>query len=613
MRDAAASATHVTVEFQPSGQRVAAPAGQTLLEVARNAGVGVSSVCGGVGLCDSCRVRIVRGAVSGPTAHEHEVLEASDLQLGYRLACQAKPRGNLVVDVPAESMGTEQRLQLESDLARSEDIVLSDLPVRMLDVGVPPPHLGDLRSDFERLCDACAGQGVAVRAAGRAAIAQLPDALRAFDWTARVTIADGALVATLPEASPAFGLAVDVGTTKLAAYLVDLGSGRTVASEGAINPQVTHGEDVVSRIAYADRSPDGVATLQRVLAQALNEMIGRLCTTAGVSRTAVVDAVLVGNTAMQHLACGFPVAPLGRAPYVAAITSALTLPALDLGLQIAPGARVYLPPSIAGYVGADHVAVLLAVGPPAAGRTRLVIDIGTNTEISLVTSERITCCSCASGPAFEGAHVGCGMRATAGAIERVRVVAGRVCCETVGGKPPIGICGSGVLDAVAQLVSAGAVDRHGGFRRDHPLFTMRGEGPVLLLAAAEATGHGRDVTLTRRDVTEIQLAKAAIRTGIDLLLARAQMASDDVHEILVAGAFGSYLDLASARRIGMLPDLPAGRFRQVGNAAGAGARQLVVSVDRRRAGEMLARRVEYLDLTTVPRFPDTYAAALGFA
>ncbi len=598
------------------GRRVSMPAAATVLDAARQAGLGLLSVCGGAGLCDSCRIRVIRGDVSPVSPHERDTLAAGDLAAGYRLACQAKTLGDTVVDVPAESVGTEQRLQIESDLPAlewpdGEDSL--DASVRAIDVEVPAPNLADLRSDVTRLRDACRAQtDRPVGAMPAAVLADLPRALRDQQWKARLALGGDRLVAVLSPNAALLGLAVDIGTTKIAVYLVDLQSGRTIASEGVLNPQVTYGEDVISRIAYADRTAGGAGTLHAVLVRALNDSAARLCATAGVSVRAIVDAVLVGNTVMHHLACGLPVAGLGRAPYVSVVSEALTLPARDVGLDIAPGAQVYLPPNLAGYVGADHVAALGAVGLPAPGRTRAVIDIGTNTEISILAADRIVSCSCASGPAFEGAHIGCGMRATAGAIERVRVIGGAVRCQTIGGTPPVGMCGSGVLDAVAALAAHGALDRHGAFRRDHPLIDSRGKDAVLVLASADASGQNHEIVLTRHDVTEIQLAKAAIRTGVDLLLAHAGLCAAALDEVVVAGAFGSYIDLASARLIRMLPDLPADRFRQVGNAAGAGARQMLVSASRRRAAERLAARVEYIDLTSDSRFTEVFAGALGF-
>jgi uncharacterized 2Fe-2S/4Fe-4S cluster protein (DUF4445 family) len=475
---------HRTIEFQPFGQRVSAPGDATVLDTARAAGLGMLSVCGGAGLCESCRVRIVQGDVSAPTPHEHSVLAAAELAAGYRLACQVRARGDLVVDVPAESVGTEQRLQLESHPTTLESGVVSPTPpVRAVDVCLPPPSLADLRSDTDRLRSACAAAGAEIWHLEQPVIADLPETLRSSEWQVRVAVGERRAVAVVPRATPLYGFAADIGTTKIAGYLVDLASRRTVACEGQVNPQVTYGEDVVSRIAYVDRTSGGAERLHAVLLESLNGIVARLCAAASTPAAAIVDAVLVGNTAMHHFACGFPVAQLGRSPYVPAVAGALDMAARDVGLQVAAGARVYLPPNIAGYVGGDHVAALVAVGPPPSGRTRLVIDIGTNTEISVLAGDRIFSCSCASGPAFEGAHIGCGMRAAAGAIERIRIVNNEVRCQTIGGGPAIGMCGSGVLDAVAELASHGALDRHGAFTRGHPLVATRGEESVFVIAA----------------------------------------------------------------------------------------------------------------------------------
>jgi uncharacterized 2Fe-2S/4Fe-4S cluster protein (DUF4445 family) len=530
----------------------------SLLAAAQQAGIALLSVCGGAGLCDSCRVRVVRGTVSPLSSVERDALEAEEVEEGYRLACQVKVAGDLTVDVPLESLGSEQRLQIEFD-----------------------PQIADPR------------------------IARDPQITR----TTRMAWI---------EARAGLGLAVDIGTTKIAAYLVDLASGRTLSARGAMNPQIAYGEDVISRIAFADRTPDGARTLHDSVIGCLNDLADGLCSAARVSRSEIREAVLVGNTVMHHLAVNLAVATLGRSPYRPVVTEAMRVASRDIGLPLGEGATAYLPPNLAGYVGADHVAMLSAIGAAEwmedAGErpVRLAIDIGTNTEVSLSAAGRLLTCSCASGPAFEGAHISCGMRAAAGAIERVRVAGGRVCCQTIGGVAPIGICGSGVLDAVAELTAHGALDRHGGFRRGHPLIAVRDGRPVFRLASADATGHNRPLELTRQDVSEIQLAKAAIRTGIRMLVDRAGIQEQDLDEVIVAGAFGTYVDLASARRVGMVPDLPAARFRQVGNAAGAGARQMLVRPERRAAAEALAARVEHVDLTADRRFTDVFASALGF-
>jgi uncharacterized 2Fe-2S/4Fe-4S cluster protein (DUF4445 family) len=596
------------VEFQPLGRRVRVPRDTSLLEAAHDGGLALLSVCGGAGLCDSCRVRLVRGEVSPPTGAERARLADDALEAGVRLACQARALTDVVVEVPVESLGTEQRLQIDSACGQ----VAPEPAVRAVDVALAPPSLADARSDLTRLREAWQAHDPEGGTVPHAVLTTLSGALRHTGWRARLVVGDRTLVAVLPPETALLGLAVDVGTTKIATYLVDLATGRTIAAMGAPNPQIAHGEDVISRIAYAGRTPGGAQTLHAELMDGLNAMVEQACAGAGVSRDRLVDAVVVGNTAMHHLVAGLSVEGLGRAPYVAAVGEALTLPARDIGLDIAPGARVYLPPNIAGYVGADHVAALTALDVPADRRTRLAIDIGTNTEVSLFAGGRILSCSCASGPAFEGAHIGCGMRAGSGAIERVRVVDGVVRVGTIGDVAPIGLCGSGILDAVAELASHGAVDRQGAFRASHSLVTQRDGAPVFVVAEASATGHHHDLVLTRRDISEIQLAKAAIRAGIETLLEVAGAGADAIDEVLVAGAFGTYLDLGSAIRVGMLPALPAGRFRQVGNAAGAGARQMLLARGRRARGEQLAAQVEYVELSSRPRFADAFAAALGF-
>ena len=410
----------------------------------------------------------------------------------------------------------------------------------------------------------------------------------------------------MPSGSPTLsglGLAIDIGTTKLAAYLMDLDSGRTVARAGAMNPQIAYGEDLISRIAFTDRNPAGARVLREKLVDRLNRMIAELCARCGASRDRILDVVAVGNTVMHHLFAGLPVRTLGAAPYRPVSSDALDLCALDAGLELPAGTHVFVPSNIAGYVGADHVAALLSTGIGATTRTALALDIGTNTEISLARGGRLRSCSSPSGPAFEGAHITAGMRAAPGAIERVRIRGTEVSTYTIGRLPPIGICGSGILDAVAEMRAAGAIDRRGNFRA--------GASEFLLVPAAQA-GHRRDITITRGDVNEIQLAKAAIRAGIDTLLREAECEPADLEEIVVAGAFGSYLDLSSAVRVGLLPGVPLERFRQVGNAAGAGARQMLSSLDRRRAAQAIARRAEYLELATHPAFHRGFVNAMSF-
>jgi len=602
----------VAVEIEPVGRRARVPAGATILAAAEALGVGVASVCGGAGTCGCCRVRVLDGAVSAPSANERDQLGEAALAGGVRLACQTRLLGDVRIEVLSESLTSTQRLQLEGPGAP----VTLDPAVAGVDVSLAAPTPVDLRADATRALDALAGEQAARRPQiGLAVLAELPGALRAQDWSARLAVhrPRAELVAIRPLASRLLGLALDLGTTKLAGYLVDLENGETIARAGAVNPQVSRGEDVMSRIAHANTGTAAASELRDSIVKAIDGLAAQLCTDAGAERAAIVDCVAVGNTAMHHLFTGLPVRQLGQAPYVAAASDALDLSAAELGLHFATGARVLLPPLIAGFVGADHVAMLLASGVAERAGTVLALDIGTNTEISLAHDERLWSCSTASGPAFEGAHITDGMRAAPGAIERVHYDDGRFSVQTIDARPAVGVCGSGILDAVAEGLRAGIVERRGGLARAHPLVGgEQGAAARCVLVPAAQAGHHRDIVFTRADVCEIQLAKGAIAAGTELLLAAAGIDAGELDEVIVAGAFGSYLDLRSAVRVGLLPDLEQKRFRQIGNAAGAGAQQLLLSRERRLFAAEIAARATYLELTTHPRFADCFVAAMSF-
>jgi len=595
-----------SVLLQPLGRRTEIEAGETLLDAAQAVGAGLISLCGGEGWCHSCRVRLIEGALNPPTEAEIEALGEGGCAEGYRLACRAIPRGEVRIEIPPDSLSASQRLQLEG----AESMVAVDPPVVAVDLRLPPPNLADPRSDATRLQEGLTAQGHSVTLIGWPVLHELSSRLRAADWACRAALRGGEVVAVLPPGERLAGLAVDLGTTKLAAFLIDLTSGKTLARAGAMNPQIAYGEDVISRIAYCGSTRDGRRKLQESVVEALNGLVQSLADESGVRPEAVVQAVVVGNTAMHHLFAGLPVEQLGLAPYVPAVASRLSIPARDLGLKISPGAVVDLLPNVAGYVGADHIAVLLATDLWRHSGTACVADIGTNTEITLAARGRLLTCSCASGPAFEGAHIRDGMRAALGAIEGVRIRDGRPRVAAVGGGRPVGLCGSGILDAVAEMRAAGILDEGGAMRPDAPGVRARDGSLEYLLVEAGDTGHGSDIVVTVRDVREVQLGKAAIRTGLEALLTEAQIQATDLEAFLLAGAFGSYIHVPSAIRIGMLPDLPLERFRPVGNAAGAGARQALISQASLASTDEIAERIEYIELTTYPEFQDLFLASL---
>ncbi|MEE9617257.1 MAG: ASKHA domain-containing protein [Anaerolineae bacterium] len=614
----------LTVDFEPLGRRARVVPGTTLLEAARQAGVGLNGVCGGAGTCGTCRVRVVAGQVTPSTEAEGDVVAE-----GLRLACQTRVLSDVRVDVPPASITAPQRAQIEG---RERPVEL-DPAVHAFDVALAPPSLADLRADATRLRDALYQQSPPWRGGqggvrfDHAALCRFPALLRENGWRVRVVVRDGEVIAVAPADTSPLGLAVDIGTTKLAAYLVDLESGETLEAAGAMNPQIAYGEDVMTRIAYAMEGETQAQELQRVLAGGLDDLARKLCARVGRESAEIVEAVLVGNTCMHHLVLGLPVAQLGLAPYVPTLAYSYNLKARELRLCFAPGANVHLLPNIAGFVGADHVAMLLATRMHEAREITVGLDIGTNTEISLAVGGpvlsaaegpvlsraegRLLSCSCASGPAFEGAHIHDGMRAAPGAVEWVRLAGEQVEYQTIDSAPPVGICGSGVLDSVAELRRVGVLEANGAMKPgSHP--RVRGEGArsEFLLVPAGERGAPRDLVVTRKDVNEIQLAKGAIRAGIEVLLSEADLEAEQIERVVVAGAFGTYLDIGSALAVGMFPPLARERFVQVGNGAGMGAKLALVSRRCRAVTEEIARRVEYIELTTHPRFVEAYMNAL---
>jgi len=602
-----------TVDFQPLGRRVRVAEGRTLLEAARQAGVGLNAVCGGAGVCGTCRIRVVEGIVSPPNKSEANFLDEDELDEGYRLACQVEVQGDVLVDVPPESISAPQRAQIEGQ----ERTVEINPAVRSYDVHPEPPGLHDLRSDEKRLQEALRGEhGLANVQFDPVVLAEIPPKLRANDWEIRLFVRDGGgspeVIGAAPIGTHPLGLAVDIGTTKVAAYLVDLETGETLGASGEMNPQIAFGEDVMARIAYAMEGQGHGGELQEAIVRGLEDRTRELCDTWERGCEEILEAVLVGNTCMHHLVMGLPVDQLGVAPYVPALSASCDVKARDLGLNIARGAYVHLLPNIAGFVGADHVSMVLASGLHEAAQVTLGLDIGTNTEVSLAVEGRLLSCSTASGPAFEGAHIRDGMRAAPGAIEWVKMVDGRIEYQTIDGASPVGICGSGILDSVAELRRIGVLKENGSMRPDsHSRVRQRGDRPEFLLVPAGENGALNDIVISRKDVSEIQLAKGAIRAGVEVLLDEAGVELEEVERVVVAGAFGTYLDVASARAIGMFPPLPLNRFDQVGNAAGIGAKLALLSRRCRDVAREIAAQVEYIELTTDSRFSSAYMDAMG--
>lgn len=588
------------ISFLP-GEEVEARAGKTLLELAK--GIEILSVCGGLGSCGKCKVRVKRGMefLSEPTRQEKVHITQQDLTNGYRLACQARviKEGEIEVEVPIASRRGEHVLQVEGI---GTPVKLSP-SISKYRIRVEPPTLERTKSDHDSLIEALP---IKAQRMPLNLLRSLPSRLRGGNWEVDVVVYDDEVI-SVGRAKRLLGFAVDLGTTKLAGYLLDLETGETLAKVSKLNPQIRYGEDVISRITHVVRDGAMASVLHALLLKAVNGMIGEAVKMAGLSREDVFEVVAVGNTFMHHTFLNLDLSALAMSPYPPAVRAGLTYSARELGLKVGEGGKVYMLPNIAGYVGADCVAAILATQVYKVEGPALMIDIGTNTEIVLNDGEGLYAVSTASGPAFEGAHIKHGMRAMKGAIEGVAIDEGhKVLYRTIGNDKPIGICGSGILDAIAWMARRGIIDRSGRLNDKYVKEGMK----AFILVEAERTAIGEDIVVTQQDVREVQKAKAAIATGIKTLLRMRGLRSDELKAIFIAGAFGTYIDPSSAIEIGMLPELPLAKIIQVGNAAGTGARMCLLSKGMKAEAERISRSVQYVELARRPDFQKTFIESI---
>lgn len=604
----------------PAGLRGPVAAGTRLDRAAQQLGADLQSLCGGSGKCGKCRVRVVSGpaGLSSPTDVEKASLSAEALAAGWRLACQAHVGGDVTVDIPEENRTGGQVICKDP----GAQTVVPDPLVRRWTVRVAPADIDHPTADWQRVVEGVKAAGAAAAPApDRALLRSLASVLRRTDGDLSLFVRDDGRCIGVDghPKRPLTGVALDIGTTSLAAYLCDLESGATLGAASAINPQVPFGEDVISRVAHATNEPGGCRQLQEAVIGGINRLVAQLSEQSGVLAEAMVDMVCVGNTCMHHLFFGIDPVGLGKSPFAPAVFEAPAVRAEELGLAIAPGAAVHFLPVVSGFVGGDTVGALLAAVPEAGEETVLLVDVGTNGEIVLVHQERMVCASCATGPALEGATLRHGMRAAAGAVERVWIDAGtmEVRCRVIGDRPdkPVaaaGICGSGIIDAVAQMKKAGIVAANG--RIDRAAAPSRieenGKERAFVLVPADASATGRAIVVDQQDIRAMQMAKGAIHAAVRLLMDAVGV--ETVDRVLLCGAFGSVIDPVSALTIGLIPDFGPGCITAVGNAAGDGARLALLNRDRRREARRLARRLEYIELTVHPKFQREFAMAMYF-
>ncbi len=598
----------IPVAFQPLGKRVHVLEGSRLAEAAAGAGLAIDMPCGGEGICGKCRVVLRQGAKPpGPADRQH--FSADELAQGWRLACQCCVTAASTVEVPETSVLASFHKILahgESDWQEAPDP-----EVRKQYVELTPPRRGDDAPDLVRLHRAIGPTAVGLDVARR-----LPGLLREAGFRGTAVVAGGELIGFEPGDTRAesFGVAFDIGTTTIVAMLVELATGRERGVVSRLNPQTGFGDDVITRIQLILDDPQGLDRLHRAVVDAADEMIGELVAEAGVPRERVYRVAVAGNTTMQQLFARIDPRCLAEVPFAPAVGRGLEFRAAEIGLRVHPFARAYVLPVIGGFVGGDTVGGILATRMAELPGPSLLIDIGTNGEIVLCHEGRMLAAATAAGPAFEGARISGGMRAARGAIEKV-TVDGRLRIGVIGDAPPVGLCGSALIDLGAEMLRFGLMSVEGRMRPPDALpaelpddlrrrVVMHEQFPALVLASADESGTGRPILFTQRDVRQLQLASGAIRAGIVVLLKRLELQAEQLENVLLAGGFGNFIRRKNAQRMGLLPpEIPRQRIRYQGNTSLAGARLAAISGEARRKAEELAAGTEHVDLSSTGRSP----------
>jgi len=594
------------VVYRPFDKATRVPPGTTLFSAAHWIGLPIDSTCGGRGTCGKCKVQVLEGGAE-ITIADRKQLRPSELEAGWRLSCQAKVYEDTTVTVPellrvpkAATMGVNR-------------LVLLDPNVRKVFVELTEPDLEDQRSDIERLRDALTAEGFDMKADLRV-LRTLPALLRGAEFKVTAVLGGDQLIAV--EAGDtreeSYGVAFDLGTTTVVGTLMNLRTGMAEAVRSTLNGQAPFGADVISRISHGMQGDEAKAELREAIQRTMNTVLQELYESAGVARERVYETVVVGNATMLHLLLGIDATPISMMPFTPAFREPLYLTAREVGLDIHPGGYVQTLPVIGAYVGADIVAGVVATGLAREDKLRVFVDVGTNGEIVLGSVKRVLCTAAPAGPAFEGSQIRCGMRATDGAIEGV-TLSDHVELQVIGGDiPPKGICGSGLVDTVAQLRLVGLLDAGGKMRSreevpEHPLSDR-----LITIEGVRAFLLAENVYLSQRDVRELQFGKGSIATGIKVLMDVMGVTVADLDEVLLGGSFGSYLNPESAKIIGLVPPVDVDRILSVGNTAGEGAKMSLLSFRERQIAFELPDKIEYVELSGRSDFNDSFISVLQF-
>ncbi|MFC1551079.1 ASKHA domain-containing protein [Candidatus Latescibacterota bacterium] len=610
------------VRFQPDGINIMVESGTLVADAIKSAGIKIQLPCGGTGKCGKCGVEIHPGAPE-PSEFDVNHLTEGEIARGMRLACKTKVTGNISVLINPGIRIMDGKILVDG-IDRTFD--MKPLVTKTY-AELPEPTLEDQVSDLFRVKRALDLSDETCPDMDIDLLRELPGLLSEYEYKITVvTAADNRIIDIEPgdTTGTLYGIAFDIGTTTVVGTIIDLLTGREISYASRLNTQVVYGEDTISRIKHVIENDNGSNDMAEKILTVINEIIAEAAEIAGIDPIDIYEAVFVGNTAMTHLFLGLDPAMLAKIPFVSATNSAVNVWAFDLDIGINPRGNVYVLPNVAGFVGSDTVGVMLACNYLEPGPTQLIVDVGTNGELALRHNGALTVCSTAAGPALEGAALTSGMRALRGAIEHVKIVSGDLAFDVIGDETPIGLCGSAIIDIVAVLLEAGIIDTYGAIVSADTLKDSISESlweriitindqPAFLLYAPPGNGTDSEkVVLTQKDVRQIQLAKGAIRSGINLILKKSGLNADDLEEILLAGAFGNYITKSSAQRIGLLPDIPQERIRFIGNAASTGAKMALLSKSVREDADRIRHKAHHIELAALPEFMTEFSDNMIF-
>ncbi|MEA2087594.1 MAG: ASKHA domain-containing protein [Candidatus Caldatribacteriota bacterium] len=622
----------IKITFLPDKKNIEANEGITVLEALERAGINIDTPCGGKGICGKCKILINKGITAATQIEEEEVLSEEEIKKGFRLACQTKLFKDTIIEIPSEIRLDFKKVfssNLKGDINRIKNNLSLGTNLKKVFLDLGKPSLDDQRPDWERIKDGLSSKKIENISNLKVAVEilkKIPDVIRKSDFKITVTLQNNEIIDIEKgdTTKNSYGIAFDIGTTTVAGYLVNLKTGEELSAVAKTNPQVVHGDDVISRIGFTQKQKENLEILQKEIVNTLNEIIKETTQRIKINRSNIYETVIVGNTCMHHLFLGLDPSNIAPSPYIPVIKESLSLKARDIPeLALKPSVNVYMLPNISAFVGADIVAGILSTSMWREDKIILFVDLGTNGEIVLGSRERLWTCSTAAGPAFEGARISAGMRAAEGAIYKVKVDNKFITYKAIKDGKARGICGSGLIDLIAELVKLGLITKSGklidreecdpNLSEEIKKRIINGQkGNKFLLVKGKETENEKPIYITQRDIREVQLAKAAIFAGIKILLKEVNIPQEDIQKILLAGAFGNFIDKESAIRMGLIPRLPLKKIESVGNAAGRGAEIVLLSEKTRKICEKISKDIKYVELSSRPDFQEEFVEAMFF-